>query len=135
MSNFSQFSSSPDLFDKYLNEVVRDINKYIRQTLNIEKDCTVDNLKAISPETISEIFNFLLSFFKLVSTRQFDFFKELSENQIYEYLRDVVNNGIFLYIPVNNQINKTEVIKEIDEKLKPIYNSAIYTDSSNSKQR
>lgn len=118
------------LYEHYLNGAIRDINKRIRKFLNIENNCTVDKLRNVPPEVVYNAYNYLLEFFNVVSKEQFEFFKKLPENEIYEYLSDVVNNGFFIYAAIGSQIDRVQMVQDIERIFKPTYGPVTYTGNS-----
>lgn len=118
------------LYEHYLYSAIRDVGKLVRRILGVEKNCTPDILRSISSETIHHAYQQLLDFFKLVTNDQYEFFKALSEDEIYEYLSDVVNNGFFIYYPISNQKDGVQMVKAVEERFHPTYGPVSYVGNS-----
>jgi len=119
------------LYEQYLNSASRDIAKHIRNLLGLSKaPCSVEKLSCCEETQIQQAYQHLLEYYRLVSDRQYTFFSSLTEDERMEHLADVVAKGIYLYIPIDNNIDSVEMVRNVEAFVKPTYGPVSYVGNS-----
>ena len=119
------------LYEHHINSVIRDVAKTIRNILGVQAKISAARLTQISPDIIQHAYMHLMRLYQIVCEKQYKFFAhEVSEDEKYEHLASVVNDGIYLYYPTDNNRNTPEVIKNLEKAFKPVYGPVTYTGDS-----
>ena len=123
------------LYEHYINGASRDVAKRIKDMLGIEKgNCTISKIEALDLNTINNAYEYLLNFLELISEKQHNFYRyNLSEQDRLGALNTIVNdkdNNIKLFIPIGNNKDSVEMIKNIEAKFKPVYDVVSYIGNS-----
>lgn len=119
------------LYEHYVNSVIRDVANTVRNILGVKAKISASRLNQISPDIIQHAYMHLLHLYQIVSDRQYQFFAhEVTEEEKYEHLASVVNDGIYLYYPTDNDRSTPEVIKNLEKAFKPTYGPVTYTGDS-----
>lgn len=118
------------LYEQYINGASRDVAKDIRKKLSIKQnECSTDIL-SFKDDKVNSSYNYLLDYYKIISDKQYQFYNTLSEEDKLEALTNVINNGICVYYPINNDIIIYRAILEIDKKFKPTFGPVSYIGAS-----
>lgn len=119
------------LYEHYLGGSARDTSKEIRKILNISGKTTSEKLMSIDHKLIEKAFNYALGYYSIVSQKQYDFFRdEITDEERYEHLADIVNEGIYLYYPIDNEKLTDQVVRELELKYKTTYGPVSYVGDS-----
>lgn len=122
------------LYEHYVAGAARDVNRRLRTMLGItDQRWSVDRLSCLDESLIREAYTYLLTLYQCVSTRQYIFFKELDYEAILEHLSEVTQdkiNAIQLYIPIDNDIDSIDMIKNLEALIKPTYGPVRYVGNS-----
>lgn len=118
-------------YEQYFNSASRDTHKKICRMLSIDynkiNDLSIkeinNTLKKKDNNQINEVFDYLLNYYKIVSPYIYGWYVsgKIKESKL-DYLCEIVKNGIYLYIPVNDKkLNKDKVLEIENSIYKPIY--------------
>jgi DNA-directed RNA polymerase beta subunit len=124
------------LYEQYLGAASRDIRKQICSILEYNgelPDRTLKMLQKFDQQKIQQARTLLLDFISLISEPQRQFIESLNQNDLIEYLRDIVCDKLYLYYPINNDKEITFVIESIQQKYPPCYSPITYTGISGQK--
>ena len=130
-------SNSGKLYEHYIGSAARDVSKKVRYILGVEKTNTVLALNKISnlnQNLIDNAYNYILNFFKLISEKQYLFYRDqvLGEDRL-KYLADVVDRGVYIYYPTDNQYEPLNIIRNIEKEYPPVYGPVTYVGYSGQK--
>ena len=120
------------LYETYIGAASRDITKEVRRILGVTEEKIPEVAIHDYPAgIIHEAYNFLLGYYNITSSRQYAFYKDsITEEQKLEHLVSVVNNGIYLYMPIENDKDNVEIVKAIEKYHKPTYGPVSYVGDS-----
>lgn len=125
------------LYEHYISAAARDVSKSIRSMLNIpqcKKSQAYNALLAAyqqNKQAVSTAYLYLLGFYKIVSPRSYDFFSsDLTEEEKLEHLADIIEDGLYVYWPIENEPEGPTVIKQLEEFYKPTYGPVTYVGNS-----
>lgn len=125
------------LYEHYLGAACRDVSKSIRSILGVNVSSgkiTENYFDKMDPAIFTHAYQRLMHFYQLVSDKQYQFFSfQITEDEKREHLKDVVNDGIYLFYPINNEKDIVEVIKDVEKAFKPTFGPVTYV--GDSKQR
>lgn len=125
------------LYEHYISAAARDVTKRIRTMLGIPQCKKSQALSALmglyqhSRAQVADAYQYLLGFYKIVSPRSFDFFSsDLKEEEKLEHLADIVEDGLYVYWPIENEPEGPEVIKQLERHYRPVYGPVQYVGNS-----
>jgi len=123
------------LYEHYIGASARDTSENIRSLLEIQQGVKVTpeeiySIKGSNRELFDKTFSYLLGFFEIVSPLQADFLKELNEQNCIEYLSDVINDGIYIYYPPDNEPETVEMVKLLEQHYRPTYGPVRFVGNS-----
>lgn len=119
------------LYEHYFSGAARDITKVIRNQVNLGDKTTLGKIQSLSDVLFNNVYNYLLEFYNIVSPKQYLFYKDsITIDEKYEHLLTVINDGIYLYMPIENEIDIVEAIKTIEKNYKLTYGPVSYVGNS-----
>ena len=121
------------IYEHYFTSACRDTTKKVRNILGVqETNIDINRLNNIDTAIINQAYTFLLGFYNLISVRQYEFFNgQITDEEKLEHLVNVVNKGIYLYYPIENQIDIIETIQIIESSAyKPLYGPVTFLGNS-----
>ena len=119
-------------YEHYFASVSREARAKVRQLLQydntIDKYTLLDRISEVNKQTA---FNYLLSLYEIISSRQYEFYKNLSIEERDEHLFVVVSKEVYIYYPIENEKDIIETIDKIENSVyKPIYDTIQYVGNS-----
>jgi hypothetical protein len=120
------------LYEQYINAASRDTHKRICNMLNVKpKSVKSTSSKTINMANIDSAFDYLLGYYKITSPITYQWFLDGKVNQSkLDYLYEIIEKGICLYIPSNNEPELTIMIEELEASYRPLYSPVTYTGNS-----
>lgn len=118
------------LYEQYINAASRDVSKKIRSDLGVSQlDTHIQNkLKELPKEQIEKAWQYLMGYYQIVSPRQHRFFTEGAyKGTLYDHLESIIRDGVYLYLPTDNEPESTEIIKQLETYYSPCYGPVVYT--------
>ncbi len=113
------------LYEQFMGSSCLKLQSLIKEIFGIEKN------KKYSRETIEGIIvdspNYslarerLLTFYGMVLDKMFIHFDKLTQDEMMEHLANVIENGVYLYSPPDNQKDLTDVVEKIHNEFNPTY--------------
>jgi DNA-directed RNA polymerase beta subunit len=127
-SNISRMNLG-NLYEHYISAAIRDVAKDIRRRLNLETT-TLKQIKTIDSVLLDNAYSYLLSFYKVISSKQYNFFNEVSNEDKLQHLTDVINEGIYVYFPISNEKQSIQIVKDIELLVRPTHGPVSYVGNS-----
>lgn len=119
------------LYEHYVNSVIRDVGKAVCNILGVKAPISENRSSQISPDVIKHAYLHLLRLYKIINDKQYDFYgHQITEDEKLEHLTSVVNKGIYLLYPIDNDRETPEVIKALEVAFKPTYGPVTYVGDS-----
>lgn len=119
------------LYEHYINGVIFDVAKTVRSILGVQAKVSPNRLMQIDPDVIQHAYLHLLRLYQIVSERQYQFYANMvTDEEKYDHLATVVNDGIYLYYPIDNDRETSEVVKNLETAFKPTYGPVSYVGNS-----
>ena len=123
------------LYEQYINSASRDVVKTIRKELGIiDNVITVemlDNIEETNKALIEKVWEYLLGYYKLCSPKMYIVFTdgEYTEKKNV-HLSNILNKGIYLYMPPDNSVENDDLVVELEKYYRPTYGPVTYTGTS-----
>jgi hypothetical protein len=120
------------LHETFIGASARDTSKNIRNMLgmlNVPKDdvyYTLETILQTNQALFSNVVGYLLRFYELTSPKQFEYFSKISNKGMLEHLTGIVINGIYLYMPPDNALEITDVIRNLRKEYNPVLSPVTY---------
>lgn len=127
------------LYEQYINAASRDAALKITRDLGVQKTDRhlVHTLRAIqktNPQAIQTAWEYLMGYYRIVSPKMHLWFTDGEyQRDAIEHLASVINKGIFLYIPPDNEPESPNIIKELEKYYRPTYGPVTYIGNSGRK--
>lgn len=112
------------IFETYVNSASRDLTVELRQRLGVtgQERGLARALEGIDRKVFNEAWERLMGYYKAVSPRMYRWFTEGAyPNKPEQHLAEVLKDGIYLYIPTDNEPEYMEYIEHIENFYKPTY--------------
>lgn len=129
-------------YEQYFNAASRDVHKRICSSFNVKPFSSYSDAFSVvsnSPkEIVEKNYQYLLNYYKIMSPRMYNWFQDGKIPDTPEqYISDIINRGVALYIPTDNEPMSEDIIlrleedrKIIDEYYKPLYGPVSYIGNS-----
>lgn len=124
------------LYEQYINAASRDVAVRIRQLVEVdEKDqmamAKVSKLYKDNPEKFGIAWDYLMGYYSIVSPKMFVWMTSSDyQRPKYEHLTSVVQKGVYLYMPPDNDPEGETIIKELERLYKPVFGPVSYIGNS-----
>ena len=124
------------LYEQYINSASRDILKNISNDLGIDKlDSKISNKISLinknNPSLIDSVWDYLMDYYRIVSPKMYIVFTsgEYQGDRL-DHLINIIKNGIYLYMPPDNEPEPENIVKEIEKYFRPTYGPVSYIGES-----
>lgn len=122
-------------YELYFNAASRDVTKFICNELNIaDKKHAKVHVERIFYEDkllFDKVYRYLLGYYQIVSLRMFKWFTEnITDEQKIDHIASIVKDGVYLYMPPDNEIECVEAVQELEKFYKPTYGPVTYVGNS-----
>lgn len=121
------------LYEHYFSGSARDVSNRLRKMSGFTGKVNSDIVATMDDNKFNELYSYLLGYYQIVSDRQYEFYMNISKDDKYEHLASVLNDGIYVYFPIENQKDIIEIIKEIEAKYTPTFGPVTYVGNSGRK--
>lgn len=124
------------LYEQYLGSAARDVRKALQKMAKYRgelPESTLKLLQALPAQTVDQMRSYLLGFFSLISEKQATFFSQLGAQELLVYLRDVLCDELFLFFPIDNPKELTQIISDVQKHYPPCYSPVTYAGYSGQK--
>ena len=102
------------LYEQYFNGASRDVVKRISQVL------TPSTIMTAPQEIIDEQFEYLTQYYSCYSTRMESWFRNNPIDKR-QHLKKILQDGIYLYMPPDNEKEVRGIVKELEQKFPQTY--------------
>lgn len=109
------------VIEQYINACSRDVTKRIQQMYHTR--CTYEQIEA-----------YLLDYYRTVSPRMVDLVVDEQGRLKESHLQQVLTDGIYLWIPTDNEPETMDIIKELSERFPPTFGPVSYRGESGVKK-
>jgi hypothetical protein len=116
----------------YMNSAARDVRKNVMSILGVSGKTTEDKLYGIDPILVTNAYNYLLGYYAKFSPKQHKFFSEIPDEEKYEHLKDLINDRIYNFFPIDNTVSLEDAVMSIetDPNYRPLHGPVSYVDTS-----
>jgi hypothetical protein len=127
------------LYEQYFGCIARDVSKDIKQMFGLDRNAKVSEadanriVKGIqlnNPELIQSGINHYLSLYRLVSNTMYDYYSSSSLDVSLHHLTCILNDGIYLHMPVDSDIEYSLAVDECEKTFNTVYGPVSFTDKS-----
>lgn len=127
-------------YEQYINAASRDIVKRINKRLGFDPSTMS---KAMIRDFFSaehripklwEEFNYLLGYYQIVSPHMYQIMsEEFTESDVIRHMISVCTEGIYLYFPTNNPVDRPDMIRQIHKHYPPFITPVTFTNMAGEK--
>jgi hypothetical protein len=127
------------LYEQYIGASARDLATEIRNVLGIaqmhESQATIyiEEILEQNPALFNHAVSRLLGFYQIISPKQFEFYSSLNVQDQIQHLAAVIEQGIYLYMPTNNDPELDDTILQLEQYCPPTYGPVSYVGNSGNK--
>lgn len=108
------------LYEMYINASGRIVSRTVGQMIASGTD-----------EAINQAWDYLVGFYKLISPRMYEaLIASGGETRKQQHLKDVAQNGVYLYIPTDNPVELWKTTAELIKRYPACYGPVVYTDKA-----
>ena len=124
------------LYEIYTKAASRDVAKYLREKLNITQNdhhaqVKVEEIFYSNRELFDRCYAYLMGYYSIVSPRMYKWLStETNDEEKIEHLAGVARTHVYLYIPLENEVEQTEVIRQLETHYRPTYGPVTYIGNS-----
>lgn len=124
------------LYEQYIGASARDLTNEVRTTLNIpqmsesQAIAYLEEIQHHNPALINQVVNRVLGFYQLISPKQHSFYSQLGIKEQLDHLASIIEQGIYLYMPTNNEPELDEVILQLEQHYPSTYGPVTYVGNS-----
>lgn len=112
------------VYEQYICDTTRSVAKNVTEGLGFIKGQEVvqEQISCLDENHVNKIYDYLMSFYKIVSKVMYDEFSILNYELKCEHLSEIVNNygkyanGLFVYMPIANHDTMYNITKELAVK-------------------
>jgi hypothetical protein len=123
------------LYEQYYNACSRDTYKRLCATLSISTSMrahkALTHLQNLSPVLVSQAWDYLMGYYAILSPRMHNWFtpENIREEPI-EYLSHIVERGITIFLPTNNQPESEDIVLQLEQHYQPLWGPVSYVGNS-----
>lgn len=118
------------LYEAYITGCARDVLKRIKKELHIFDKISENKLRSIDANKLQDSYNYLLGFYNIINKEQYNFYSNLTEDKKYDHLLSIINDKIYLFMPIEDEKDRVDRILELEEYCKPTYGRVTYVGNS-----
>lgn len=121
------------MYEHYINAASRDTTKkiiaMITDDLNDKRIYSkLVNIFDSDKNRFFHIYNYLMGYYSICSPKMYKFFSsEIDEQGMFDHLYSIVKDGIYLYLPTDNEPESSDIVKQLEKHYKPTYGPVTYT--------
>ncbi|EKD89524.1 MAG: hypothetical protein ACD_33C00046G0005 [uncultured bacterium] len=124
------------LYEQYINAASRDVVLKIAADLQVTKgekglEGKLAQADMGGSEIIDRAWNYLLGYYKILSPTMYIWFTDGEyKGKRTDHLASIIKNGIYLYLPPDNDPESEDIVKSLERYYRPIYGPVSYTGNS-----
>lgn len=118
------------LYEHYINAAARDMQKRLVQQLGFNPHAP-DLFRhfiqiTAKHETTQAAYNMLMHFYSILSPKMYQHFSTIPEQQQKDHLFSVLKEGIYVFMPTDNEPETVEIIKQLEKHYPSTYGKVTY---------
>lgn len=122
-------------YEQYINGASRDTHLRICNMLNIKPFTNMhpalDWINTLDKNVIDSTYNYLFGYYNIISPRMAGWFTSGKIQQSKEeYLSEIVEKGVYLYIPTDNPISTQDAVVQLEQHYPQTYGPVSYIGNS-----
>lgn len=121
------------LTETFINATCRDVKKWLQKRLNIFNSVSEEFIGSLDGQALTDCYNYLLGLYKIVNDAQYDYFLNLNNEDKIHHITEILNDKVYLYLPIDNQKYILDIIRNIQQHYPPIYGPVEYVGNSGRK--
>lgn len=120
------------LYEHYINAASRDTTKKILAMLDVsskDKHLYAKILNIFENDRIKfdQVYNYLMGYYSIVSPKMYNFYtKEVNDQDKFSHLYYVCKDGVYLFIPTDNEPETDEIVRQLEKHYRPTYGPVSY---------
>lgn len=118
------------LYEHYINGACRDMQKRLIAQLGFNPNAKdlFRHFTQLSSDNalVKPAYDTLMHFYSLISTKMYNHFSTIDSAQQKEHLFSVLKDGVYLFMPTDNEIETVEIIKQLENFYPPTYGKVTY---------
>ena len=127
------------LYEQYFGAAARDVTKRVKVLTGLDDTASMYKVEALDPKVFDAAYDYLMGYYKLISPRQHHFFNlEISAEDKIEHMYDVLRDGVYNDIPIDNPLSTPQMVKDVESTVhaltglnyRPTYGPVSYVGSS-----
>jgi hypothetical protein len=123
------------LYEQYYNACSRDTHKRLCAMLGVVPDTkaykALTHLETLDPALVMQGWNYLMEYYAIISPEMRNWFtpEKIQEEPI-SYLSQIVEKGITIYLPTNNQPESEDIVLQLEQHYRPLWGPVSYVGNS-----
>lgn len=123
------------LYEQYINAASRDVSKRLRTELQLAENTPglftrLLNMETEQPALINTAWDYLMGYYRIVSPKMYLWFTggryvQFQGSKAF-HLACIIKDGIYLYMPPDNDPEPVEMIRELEKHYRPTYGPVTY---------
>jgi hypothetical protein len=124
------------LYEQYINAASRDVVKRLRQELQVETftlplQRALERIKETNPQLFGSAWDYLMGYYQIVSPKMYVWLtSDAYRGSPVGHLASVLKDGIYLYLPPDNDPEGPEMIRQLERSYRPTYGPVTYVGNS-----
>lgn len=120
------------LYEHYFNSAMRDVTNQALDILGIprKQKIILEQLEAIDVNKINQAWFHISKLVSIMSPEQYKFMMSLNDKNKYEYLTDIINEGLKMYVPIGSGPDVMDCVKTIEKEFNIVYGPVTYVGNS-----
>lgn len=123
------------LYEQYYNAASRDTHKRLCAMLGLpcflKESHALSHLDGLAEEQVQRAFDYLLTYYSILSPDMHAWFTSGQvKSSPRDYLSQIVERGITIYLPTNNQPEGEDIVMQLEQHYKPCYGPVSYIGNS-----
>jgi len=124
------------LYEQYYNAAARDVVKQLCHNLQVNSNIAglkevLAKLEVTVPDIFNQSWDYLVNFYNIITPIMGGWFKndayKLSRS---DHLAKIIKEGIYLYIPPENQPESMDILAQLEKSYAPTYSPVTYVGNS-----
>lgn len=124
------------LYEQYFGSAAMKVTREVQKASGIPQmpaSKAKKELRKLEPNLFSNIVDYVLNFYKLISPRQYEFYATgIDAEEQYDHIAGIIEKGVYLYYPTDNEYEMTDVVRAIEAspQYRPTYAPVTYVGNS-----
>lgn len=114
------------LYEHYFNGVARDVTQQVKSIVGVQGGISLDDMAIVDRAKVEQAWHLLMSLYKITSTKQYEEFSLFGPSEIVEHVHDVVNDKVYLFMPMDDPKSVVDMVQELEATFKPLRDTVTY---------